>query len=122
MTALFNIRSLLTGFGVVLLALFIWYGGPLFAFGPYRPFASELVRIILIALVIVGMIVAKVLKRVRANKKSDNLIAAVVKQSRPATPSRAPRPSSCASGSRKRWPRSSRSAAAVTRSTICRGT
>jgi len=81
MAALFKIRTLLTITGVVLLALFIWFGGPLFAFGPYRPFASELVRIILIALVIVGMVVAKILKRVRANKKSDNLIAAVVKQS-----------------------------------------
>jgi type VI secretion system protein ImpL len=81
MKAIFKLRTLLTGVGIILLALFIWYAGPLFAFGPYRPLASELVRIIVIALVIVGMMVAKLLKRLKANKKSDNLIAAVVKQS-----------------------------------------
>jgi type VI secretion system protein ImpL len=74
-------RPMLTVVGVVLLALFIWYAGPLFAFGPYRPLESELVRLVVIALVIVAMVMAKLLKRLRANKASDNLIAAVVKQS-----------------------------------------
>ena len=46
---------------------------------------SELVRIIVIALVIVAMVVAKIVKRLRANKASDNLIAAVVKQSKAET-------------------------------------
>jgi type VI secretion system protein ImpL len=81
MKALFKIRTLLTVIGVILLALFIWYAGPLFAFGPYRPLEPPLVRIIVIALVIVGMVVAKIIKRLKANKASDNLIAAVVKQS-----------------------------------------
>jgi type VI secretion system protein ImpL len=81
MAAVFTLRTLLSGAGVVLLALFIWYAGPLFAFGPYRPLESALVRLIVIALVVVGMVVAKLLKRLRANKASDNLIAAVVKQS-----------------------------------------
>ena len=81
MKALFTLRTLLTIVGVILLALFIWFAGPLFAFGPYRPLASVLARIILIALVILGMVIAKVVKRLRANQKSDNLIAAVVNQS-----------------------------------------
>jgi len=81
MKGLFTLRTFLTVLGIVLLALFIWYGGPLFAFGPYRPLESALVRVIVIALVVVGMIAAKLLKRLRANKASDNLIAAVVKQS-----------------------------------------
>jgi type VI secretion system protein ImpL len=81
MKGLFTIRMLLTIVGVILLALFIWFAGPLFAFGPYRPLESALVRLILIALIVAGMIAAKLVKRLRANKASDNLIAAVVKQS-----------------------------------------
>ena len=81
MAGLFKIRTLLTIVGVILLALFIWYAGPLFAFGSYRPLESELARLVLIGLIVVGMVVAKLLKRLRANKASDNLIAAVVKQS-----------------------------------------
>jgi type VI secretion system protein ImpL len=84
MTSLFKLRTLLVIAGVVLLALFIWYGGPLIAFGSegqYRPLASELVRLIVIALVIVALVISHLLKRLRANKNSDNLMAAVVKQS-----------------------------------------
>jgi type VI secretion system protein ImpL len=81
MKGLFTMGTLLRVIGIVLLALFIWFAGPLFAFGPYRPLESELVRLILIVLVIVGFVFANLLKRLRANKASDNLIAAVVKQS-----------------------------------------
>src|SRR5262245_6847650 len=84
MKSIFKLRTLLIIVGVVLLALFIWFGGPLIAFGSegqYRPLASELVRLIVIALVIVAIVVSYLLKRLRANKNSDNLMAAVVKQS-----------------------------------------
>src|SRR5262245_12346451 len=81
MKGLFTIRTVLTVLGIVLLALFIWFAGPLFAFGSYRPLESELVRLILIVLIVVGFIAAKFLKRLKANKASDNLIAAVVRQS-----------------------------------------
>lgn len=84
MKSIFKLRTLLTIAGVVLLALFIWYGGPLIAFGSegqYRPLASELVRVIVIALVIVGLVVAHLLKQRRANTASDKLMAAVVQQS-----------------------------------------
>jgi type VI secretion system protein ImpL len=84
MKSMFKLRTLLIIAGVVLLALFIWYGGPLIAFGSegqYRPLASELVRLIVIALVIVALVISHLLKRLRANKNSDNLMAAVVKQS-----------------------------------------
>ena len=84
MKSMFKLRTLLIIAGVVLLALFIWYGGPLIAFGSegqYRPLASVLVRLIVIALVIVALVISHLLKRLRANKNSDNLMAAVVKQS-----------------------------------------
>src|SRR5262245_61060490 len=84
MKGIFKLRTLLIIVGVVLVALFIWYGGPLISFGEqgqYRPLASELVRLILIALVIVALVVSALLKRRRANKNSDKLMAAVVQQS-----------------------------------------
>src|SRR5215510_14063998 len=84
MKSIFKLRTLLIIAGVILLALFIWYGGELISFGSegqYRPFASVLVRVILIALVVVALVVSYLVKRLRANKNSDNLMAAVVKQS-----------------------------------------
>ena len=84
MASIFKLRVWLTIAGVMLLALFIWYGGPLIAFGAdgqYRPLASELARLIAIALVILALVVSSLLKRRRANRASDNLMAAVVKQS-----------------------------------------
>jgi type VI secretion system protein ImpL len=84
MASIFKLRVWLTIAGVMLLALFIWYGGPLIAFGAdgqYRPLASELSRLTAIALVIVALVVNSLLKRRRANRASDNLMAAVVKQS-----------------------------------------
>jgi type VI secretion system protein ImpL len=83
MKSIFKLRTLLIIVGLVLLALFIWYGGPLISFGSegqYRPFASELVRLILILLVVLAVIASALVKRFRANKNSDNLMAAVVKQ------------------------------------------
>jgi len=83
MKSIFKLRTLLIIVGLVLLALFIWYAGPLISFGSegqYRPFASELVRLILILLVVLAVIASAVVKRLRANKNSDNLMAAVVKQ------------------------------------------
>ena len=53
MKGLCTFRTLLTVVGIVLLALFIWFAGPLFAFGPYRPLESELVRLILSVLIVV---------------------------------------------------------------------
>ena len=84
MRSIFKPRVLLTVAGVILLALFIWFGGPLIAFGSegqYRPLASELTRLIAIALIIVVLVVSHLLKRRKANRNSDKLMAAVVKQS-----------------------------------------
>lgn len=84
MKALFTLRTLLIIAGVVLLALFVWFGGPLIAFGAegqYRPLASVLVRLIVIGLIVVALVVSQLLKRRRANTNSDKLMAAVVQQS-----------------------------------------
>ena len=91
--------------GVVLLALFIWYAGPLFAFGPYRPLESELVRIIVIALVIVAMVVAKIVQaspRQQGQRQPHRRSGQAVDSGDQAE--RGGR-SSCASGSKRRWRR-----------------
>jgi type VI secretion system protein ImpL len=80
MKSFFKIRTLLTVLGVVLLALFIWYAGPYFAFGQYRPLESPTVRIVVIAMIGVWIGVSVLLKRMRANRASDKLMAAVVTQ------------------------------------------
>jgi type VI secretion system protein ImpL len=73
-------RRFLTVLGLVLLAVFIWYAGPYFAFADYRPFESATARVVAIALVIAAWGASVLLKRYRANRASDELAAAVVKQ------------------------------------------
>src|SRR6185295_15227175 len=69
--------------GFLLLAVFIWYAGPYFAFGTYQPLEPEIARLITIALVVVAWAVWALVKRLRANRASDKLVAAVVTQSEP---------------------------------------
>ena len=89
--------------GLLLLALFIWFAGPYFAFADYQS-ARDPRRARLIAIaVVVGLWAASLLlKRLRANRASDRLVAAVVKQAQPRNRGRAPTSCSCASGSRRR--------------------
>jgi type VI secretion system protein ImpL len=74
-------RVLPIAIGLLLLALFIWYAGPYFAFAEYRPLASVTVRLVLITLLLLAWIAFVLIKRVQANRKSDQLVAAVVTQS-----------------------------------------
>src|SRR5688572_4278007 len=67
--------------GLLLLALVVWYAGPYFAFNEYRPFYSETARLIAIAVIAAAWGASVVVKRLRANQKSDQLVAAVVSQS-----------------------------------------
>ena len=85
MFALLKNRLLFAGVGFVLLGLFIWYAGPYFAFAGYQPLESELSRAIALASVIAAWAAAKLLKRRRATRVSDQLVAAVVKQADPGT-------------------------------------
>jgi len=82
MFAFLKSRVFLVALGFILLALFIWYAGPLFAFGDLRPLESTTARIVAIVLVVLVWVGAQVLKRMRANSASDKLVAAVVQQSR----------------------------------------
>jgi len=79
--------------GLILLALFVWFVGPYFSFGfgdaVVQPLASELVRLVVIGLIVGLWLLSLLLKRLKARRASDRLMAAVVKPS----PSDAARPS-----------------------------
>ncbi|MGH7336328.1 MAG: type VI secretion protein IcmF/TssM N-terminal domain-containing protein, partial [Myxococcota bacterium] len=81
MFKLLRSRAFLVVLGFLLLALFIWYAGPYFAFADMAPLESRTARLIAIGLVIGAWFVSLLLKRLRANRASDQLVAAVVKQS-----------------------------------------
>jgi type VI secretion system protein ImpL len=76
-------RVLLIVLGFLLIAVFIWYAGPYFAFADFRPLESETARLILIALVIGCWVVSALLRRLRAYRASDKLLAAVIAQPQP---------------------------------------
>src|SRR5688572_7157961 len=67
--------------GLVLLSLFIWFAGPLFAFAGYSPLAPVTVRLVVIALVWVAWAGWLVVKRLRARLATTAFAAAVVQQS-----------------------------------------
>ena len=77
-------RFLVVTIGFLLMALFIWFAGPLFAFGSYRPLESETSRFIAMGLVVAIWLGARLVRRLRAFRASDMLVAAVLKQAHPA--------------------------------------
>jgi type VI secretion system protein ImpL len=81
MVTLLKSRLLLVGLGLTMIALFIWYAGPYFAFGTLQPLLPEFNRIVAIVLVVAIWAASLLLKRLRATRASDRLVAAVVKQS-----------------------------------------
>ena len=80
MFAFLKPRILIPLLGFVLLALFIWYGGPYFAFADFHPLESTTARLIAIGAVLAIWAVSILLKRLRANRASGRLINAVMKQ------------------------------------------
>jgi type VI secretion system protein ImpL len=74
-------RAVLIVIGFILLGVFIWYAGALFAFGNYHPLASRTAQFVFMG-ACVGLWLAVLLwKRLRAGRASDGLLKAVVKQS-----------------------------------------
>src|SRR6185503_4746333 len=73
-------RAFVLLIGFVLIAIFIWYAGPYFAFGNYRPLDTENARLIAIALVLACWVMSALLRWLRATRASDKLVSAVLKQ------------------------------------------
>jgi type VI secretion system protein ImpL len=84
MLSLFKKRWFLIGLGVLLLAAFIWWAGPFFAFADYHPLASVTARVIVILLLIIFVFGSAAWKRAKAKLSSIQLAKAVVKQQSPA--------------------------------------
>jgi type VI secretion system protein ImpL len=82
MFAFLKSRAFLTVLGFALLFLFIWYAGPYFGFGELHPLESVTARLIAMALILAFWLASVLVKRMRANRASDQLAAAVVKQSK----------------------------------------
>jgi type VI secretion system protein ImpL len=73
-------RAFLTLLGFLLIAIFIWFAGPLIAFADYVPLESTEARIAVFVLVVAAWAIAKLVKMLRAFRASDRLVAAVVRQ------------------------------------------
>ena len=81
MFSFFRRRIFIVLIGLLLIAIFIWYAGPYFAFGSYRPLESELSRLVAIGLVVGIWLLLRLVKWLKANRASDMLVGAVLKQS-----------------------------------------
>jgi type VI secretion system protein ImpL len=82
-------RSIVLLIGFLLVVIFVWYAGPYFGFGQYRPLESTEARLIAIAVIVGCWFLWRLAKRLRAFRASDRLLAAVVKQPQP-EPNRPP--------------------------------
>src|SRR5687767_4783166 len=82
-------RSIVLLIGLLLIVVFIWYAGPYFAFGQYRPLDTTNERLIGIGVIVGCWLLWRLARRLRAFRASDRLLAAVVKQPQP-EPNRPP--------------------------------
>jgi type VI secretion system protein ImpL len=73
-----NLRALVRLIAFALIAVFIWFAGPYFAFGSYHPLESELSRYIAIGLIVVLWLLSGVVKWLRASRATDRLVGAIV--------------------------------------------
>ena len=73
-------RAFVLLIGLLLIAIFIWYAGPYFAFANYRPLETEFARLVAIGLVVAGWLVLGVIRWLRANHASEKLVGAVLSQ------------------------------------------
>jgi type VI secretion system protein ImpL len=75
-------RGFVIFIAVVLIAIFIWFAGPYFAFGTIHPLESEFARLIAIALVVAWWVLSAVIKWLRTRQATEKLVSAVLSTSR----------------------------------------
>jgi type VI secretion system protein ImpL len=63
--------------GLLLIAVFIWYAGPYFAFADYHPLESAAARLIAIAIIVACWLLYVLIRRLKAFRASDKFLAAV---------------------------------------------
>jgi len=81
MTFALTRRSLLVILGLVLLGLFVWFGGPYIAFADFHPLESSTARLVTIVLIVVLRVAWVIARRLRAGRATDRLMAGVAKSS-----------------------------------------
>src|SRR5229473_1614643 len=74
----FKRRAVLVAIGLLLLGLFIWYGGPYLAFADYKPLESVVARLVAILVLVVLWALSLLIKQLRAGRASAKLAQAVV--------------------------------------------
>jgi type VI secretion system protein ImpL len=78
--SVFKRRAVLVALGLLLLSLFIWYGGPYLAFADNKPLESVNARLIAILALVVLWALSLLFKQLRAGRASAKLAQAVVAQ------------------------------------------
>ena len=71
------LRLILILLGLLLLALFVWFAGPYFAFGEWHPLESERARLLTLLVLIVLWLLKGLIKRVRSGQLSAQLMKAI---------------------------------------------
>jgi type VI secretion system protein ImpL len=87
MLKLLTSRIVLVVLGLIALAIVVWVGGPYIQFGEsYRPLDSVTERLVAMALLVAGWLASVFVRRRRAKRAGDKLVAAVVEQSQAEQP------------------------------------
>jgi type VI secretion system protein ImpL len=71
------LKVLLLLVGLLLLALLVWFAGPYFAFGEWRPLESERARLLTILAIVVLWLLKGLFKKLRAGQLSAQLVKAI---------------------------------------------
>ena len=74
---LYRSRWFRTFIGAALLAVIVWYFGPLLGIGALHPLDSELVRGLVVAVIFVGWLVENLIHKLRANNQEKALVDGV---------------------------------------------
>ncbi len=80
-------RSVLVGLGFVMLALFLWFAGPFFAFADWRPLETVLARAVLFSALVACWVGVELGKRWKARQASSRLADAMAQQGAPSASS-----------------------------------
>jgi len=75
---LMQTRWMKTLFGVIFLSLLVWFFGPLLGVGQAHPLDTEIVRLLVIAVLFVLWLVSNLLREVRAARRDKELVDGVV--------------------------------------------
>src|SRR4029450_10236321 len=73
-------RTFVILLGLLLIALFIWYAGPSFAFAGFSPLESEFARLVAIGVAVGIWLLWRLMKRLKAYRARDRFLPALLAQ------------------------------------------